>query len=217
MSLPELGKLDSLGLLFTLLPGFLTFFIFRAMSARGDKIEAIEAILSGLAYTLIIHAFWFGFKRLGSWFPTPDLVGLSLTAAGLGFGLASLHNSGWGFRLLRRFHLTGESAWITIWETAFREFRGSQGGGEYAVLHLKDGRRVMGAIRGFSPRQENGHVCLERVRWFSGSEQSEEHPGLHLFNAGDICVVEFISPEKGATNAQRQTKPAPSATAAGLG
>ncbi|HEX3552192.1 MAG TPA: DUF6338 family protein [Thermoanaerobaculia bacterium] len=218
LSFPQLGKIDSLGLLFTLLPGLLTYLIFRALSARGEKIDAVEAVLDGLAYTLVVHALWFSLKQLGSWIPTPDLLGLSLTAVGLGLSLATVYNSGTGYRMLRRLRLTGEPSWLTIWETAFREFRGVQKG-EYAVLHLNDGRRVMGAIRGFSSQQKKGHVCLARVRWFSGTEASEEHPGLHLFNAGDICVVEFLPPEKGATYAlgQAQSSPTATATAAGPG
>jgi len=54
MALPDLGKIDSLGLLFTLLPGLLTFVIVHAMTARGQKIEPIEAVLYGLAYTLAV-------------------------------------------------------------------------------------------------------------------------------------------------------------------
>jgi hypothetical protein len=216
VKLPELGELESLGLLFTLLPGLLTYLTVRVLSAREEKIEAVETVLCGLAYTLVVHALWVGLKALGSWIPTPDLIGLSLTAVGLGLCLAAIHNSGIGYRVLRRLHLTSESSWLTVWQTAFREFRGVQGG-EYAVLHLKDGRRVMGAIRGFSPRQENGHVCLERVHWFSGTEESEEHPGLHLFNASDICVVEFLPDQKGASDARGQAESAAAATAARLG
>lgn len=212
MDLPDIGKIESLGLLFTLLPGLLSYLVFRALAARADKIEAVEAILSGLAYTLVVHALWFGLK-LGSWIPTPDLLGLSVTAVGLGCSLAAIHNSGYGYRVLRRLRLTGEPSWVTIWETAFREFRGVQGG-EYAVLHLKDGRRVMGAIRGFSPRQENGHVCLERVQWLLNAESGDEHPGLHLFNACDISIVEFLPAKQGAIDVEGETEPATATPAA---
>jgi hypothetical protein len=202
-NLPTPGAVDSLGLLFTLLPGLLTYVVVRALTARGEKIEPAEAILHGLAYTLVVHAIWFGLTALGSVIPTPDLIGLALTAVGLALGVAALHNSGRFYGLLRRWRLTNQPSWLTIWETAFREYRGVRKG-EYAVLHLKDGRRVMGAIRGFSPRQEKGHVCMERVQWLSDETgvKNPEHAGLHLFNADDVFVVEFMPLRKGDSDAK---------------
>lgn len=190
MSLPDLGKIDSLGLLFTLLPGLLTFVVVHAMTARGQKIDPIEAVLYGLAYTLAVHGIWGLLVRAGSLVPTPDIVGLPLTALLMGLGISIVATSGWSYAVLRRLRVTGQSSWVTIWETAFREFRGGQG--EYAVLHLQDGRRVMGSVRAFSPHQKDGHVCLDRVKWLDGSQAGEEHPGVHILGGNDIAVVEFI-------------------------
>ena len=75
----------------------------------------------------------------------------------------------------------------------------------------------MGAIRGFSPQQEKGHVCLERVQWLSDTTGGDEHPGLHLFNASDVFVVEFLSPKKGATDVDGHTNSAAPAASAGSG
>lgn len=69
----------------------------------------------------------------------------------------------------------------------------------------------MGAIRGFSPQQERGHVCLERVQWLGG-EGGDEHPGLHLFNACDISIVEFLPHEQGVADVEGETEPATAAT-----
>lgn len=194
MKLPDIGEMASLGVLFTLLPGLITYLVVRAMTERAKKIEAVEAVLYALAYTLIVHAIWYGLTGIGSLIPTPDIIGLSLTALFVGIGLAAIVNSGVHYRLLRFVGITSESSWITIWQTVFREFRDRQG--EYAVLHLKDGRRVMGAIRGFSPQQKGGHVCLERVQWLTEATPNSEHPGMHLFNAEDIAIVEFLSTSK---------------------
>lgn len=205
--LPEPGEIDSLDVLFTLLPGLLTYLVVRGLCARGKKIETAEAILSGLAYTLVVHAIWYCLREIGSLIPTPEIVGLSLTAVGLGLGVSALHSSGRFYSLLRRLKVTTQPSWVTVWESAFSEHFYIHGG-QYAVLHLRDGRRVMGAIRGYSPDSEKGHVCLQRVMWLPGRAneqvQSVVHPGMHIFSASDIAVVEFLLPEQGEIDARRK-------------
>ena len=188
LSLPKLGSLDSLGILFALLPGLLTFLVVRELTARERKLETVEAVLHGLAYTLIVHAIW-AILTLKSWLPTPDIVGLSLTSIGLGIGVSVATNKGWIYAILRYCQVTNESAWHSTWETAFRQvgFTGS----DYIVLHRKDGRRIMGGLRGYSATQGDGHVCIDRAQWLT---QDEATPavGVMLFPAEDIIFIQFM-------------------------
>lgn len=192
MKFPNVGSFDSLGILFTLLPGLITLVLVRALTARSRKIEPTEAILHGLAYTLLVHSIWTALT-IRSWIPTPDIVGLSLSAIALGLILSWLTNAGMTYGVFRWLNLTHEPSWPSIWETAFREFRGSQG--EYAVFEFKDGRRLYGAIHGFSSDQKEGHLLVDRARWIHAADehqQQSEQPGSLLIRADDVAIVQFM-------------------------
>lgn len=194
MQLPNLGRMQGLELLFTLLPGLLTYLLVRSLTARERRVDATEAVLQGLAYTLVVHAMWAVCTSVGSWIPTPDIVGLSLCAVVLAFIVSHLSNRGFVYGFLRQLGITEEPGWATIWDSAFREFRSLRG--EYAVFHLGDGRRIMGAIRGHSSQQAGGHICLERAQWLEGLKALDELPGMVLMPADDVQFVEFIPIEK---------------------
>jgi hypothetical protein len=202
VKLPNVGQIESLGILFTLLPGLITYLVVRALTERGRKIDAIDAVLYGLAYTLVVHAIWYALTHVGSWIPTPDIIGLCLTAVALGIVVAIIANTGVAYCVLRWLRITSEASWSTIWQTTFREFRRTED--EYAVLHLKDRRRVMGALRGYSSEQKEGHICLERVRWLDSDGARTEQPGMHLFNAEDVAFVEFVPALKEKDDGRRK-------------
>jgi hypothetical protein len=195
ISLPDVGHLDTLGVLFALLPGLVTVLIVRALTARSRKLDTVETVLQGLAYTLLVHATWVILKMIGSWIPTPDLAGLSLCSVALGVLVSWATNSDLVYGLLRKVRLTAEPSWNSIWESAFREFRNTTG--EYIVLEFKDGRRLKGGVRGFSSDQENGYVYLARCRWIDPTSEQLEQPGTLLFNAHDIKFVQFLPNKKG--------------------
>lgn len=192
ISLPTVGKMETLGLLFSLLPGLLTYIVVRALTARERKLDAVEAVLHGLAYTVLVHALW-ALLTLKSWIPTPEIVGLSFCSLAIGLMIAKCHSRGWIYNLLRRFGLTEESTWQSAWETSFREARAA--GREYAVLYLKDGRRIMGAVRGFSSEQSSGHVAIDQSQWLNDENEVTAIPGLMLLSANEIWSVQFLDPK----------------------
>jgi hypothetical protein len=206
LKFPNVGSVDSLGILFTLLPGLITFVIVRSLTARSRKMEPTDAILLGLAYTLLVHAIW-TVLTLASWIPTPDIVGLSLSAVGLGLFVSWLTNAGSAYRVFQWLRLTQESTWPSIWETAFREFRSNQG--EYAVFEFTDGRRLYGAIHGFSADQRDGHILIDRAKWIHSNDENgdlPEQPGSLLIRADDVATVQFMPYEQGSQNVHRQSE-----------
>ena len=193
LKLPDVGKIETLGLLFTLLPGLLAFLVERTLTARERKVETVEAILFGLAYTLAVHAVWSVLKRAGSVIPTPDITGLALTAITIGLAIAFLKNSGALFHLLQKSGITREAAWWSIWETAFR-FSYAQKN-EFVVLHLADGRRLFGAVVGHSSEQKDGHICLMQAMWLVDPRPAPIS-GMILLRADDVKMVEFVPRSK---------------------
>lgn len=215
LKVPEVGDISSLGGLFTLLPGLITYLIVHVLCERHKKLDAADVVLKSLAYTLLCHAIWQVLKSMGSLIPTPDIIGLPVCAIALGLFAARLANSGAAYRLLRRLRMTDQPSWVSIWDSAFREFR--DGVGEYTVLILKDGRRIYGAIRGFSSEQREGHVCLDRFRWLDADIAEPEVRGTILVNAEDVAFVHFIPAEKVPINGREEIRPTSPAASSALG
>lgn len=194
LTLPSIGSLDTLGAVFALLPGLLTYVIVRALTARERKLDAIEAILHGLAYTLLVHAIW-AILTLWSWIPTPDMPGLSLCAIGIGIVVAKISNSGWIYAFLRFCRITDEASWQSTWEASFRN--AAKEIGEFAVLHLKDGRRLMGAVRGYSAEQSKGHIALDQCQWLMQEGDPMPAVGLILIPGEEIVFVQHLPSQLG--------------------
>lgn len=184
-------KLDSLGLIFTLLPGLVALLVVRTLTAKDRKIEAVEAVLFGLAYTLPIHAIWTICKLLGSWVPTPDIVGLSITAVCFAFVVSWLVRTDCLFRLLRWLGITDQTVWVGTWNISFRKAK--QERHDYAVFQLEDERRIMGEVRSFSVQQKEGHICLGNSRWID--KDNPDTPlldGYVLIPAEKVESVQFL-------------------------
>ena len=189
MNFPKIPNLDATGVLFALLPGLLAFLVVRSLTARDKPLETNEIVLHSLAYTLSVNAIW-SLLCIASWFPTPNVVGLCLTAIGFAICLARLINTGTGYKLLAKMKITKESPWPTVWESVFRNAYNEIG--EWATIELKDGRRILGAIRYFSSSPKDGHVAIDQARWLLDNNEQLISPGLLVFRGDDIEIIQFM-------------------------
>lgn len=161
-------------------------------TGRERKIDVTEAILHGLAYTLLSHALWAICQLPGSLIPTPDIVGLSFCAMAIGAGLSVAINRRLAFSSLRWLGLTRQPEFPSVWETVFQVSERDLG--EYVVVELDDDRRMLGAILGVSPSQQNGHMCLQHCQWLPTQlhETSVQIDGWFLVPATRIKSVHFL-------------------------
>ena len=201
--LPSVTGLDELGILFALLPGLLTYLVKHTLVARHESLSATKVVLWGLAYTLIDWAVWEGLKWPGSLLPTPDLVGLSVTAVAVGTATAAADSSGLLFKFARRLRLTNQPVFPSVWRAAFHQFRFERKG-EWVVLHLRDGRRMMGGVAAISPTRKDGHVLLQPATWLpeepddgagdAANPAAPMNPGGYLLSTADVAIVEYLLP-----------------------
>lgn len=174
----------------------MTYLVVRLCTGRERKIDVSEAILQGLAYTLLSHALWSVCKLPGSLIPTPDIVGLSLCAIFIGLVLSVAVNRHLVFSSLRYLGLTRQPEFSSIWETTFKLSERQLG--EYVVVELDDEKRIQGAILGVSPNDPDGHLCLQRCQWLPASPDSEPIPidGWYLVPTKRILSVHFLPTAK---------------------
>ncbi len=204
LKLPNAGSADALDFLFTLLPGLITFIVIRQLTSREQKSETTDVVIYSLCYTLIVHGIW-QFLNIWSSIPTPDLVGLPLTAVFLGVLISVVTNNGHIYAYLRRLGITREASWSSTWETTFRMTFADKQLSEFIVLHLIDGRRIMGYIRTVSSAQQGGHLAMDHLQWLKtdSDEVSDKRPNreLMLFRGEDIPFIQFL--EKGKSHVSR--------------
>lgn len=194
MDVIKLGKLDDLGVLYALLPGFIAYKIVHLLTAPGDKMEAVEAIVTGLAYTIASLLLWELLKLQGSYLPTPDYIGLPLTATGIGLAVSLGITNDWLFPFLRRIKLSHVTSEKETWLAALNSFRRRYG--EYCVVTFQDRRRLFGRIISVSECQENGHIYLEDAQWLPSDNTSDEPNDEPRIETGAFLVslkgVEYL-------------------------
>jgi hypothetical protein len=193
----QISGFNSAELFALLLPGFLAYAVFHVIAYRSVKIEATNAVLNALGLTLLVHVFWFIAKWPGSLIPTPDIIGLTLTAIVVGIALVWLDEVGLVHSACRTIGLTNASQWTSVWRTAFRTFR--KGCDGWVIVHLKDGRRLQGAVVGSPADSTEQYVCVIKARWLlsdSGVITTLDFSGAILLSASDILMVQFMTEPK---------------------
>lgn len=192
LKVPSTVTAESIGILYALLPGVVTFLVARALTERSKKIETTEAVLYALAYTLLVHAAWAFVVALFPAAESAASIALPVLGVALGVLLAAMANAGWMYALLRWLRITREASTPSTWLAAFEEAR--REGIEFAVLHLNDGRRLYGNVRCVSNEPVDGHVLLGDHRWLdeNAPENAAMQGGFVIAKQEDILLVEFI-------------------------
>jgi hypothetical protein len=206
LTIPTLDA--SIGTLFALLPGVLAYVIIRALCNRSKKIEIVELTAFSLTYTVIIQALWQLIEWSSVFRGANETVGLTVVALFVALIFSLLYNSGISYKLIAMLRLSSEMAWPTAWETVFRTSYSS--GFEYAVLELRDGRRIMGAVRYYDSTDDNDYVGIENASWLVDEQDSVpvDAPGILLFARRDLMFVQFL-PNAVEAKHDQQPKPKP--------
>lgn len=185
------GNLNTLGTLWALLPGLLTFLIIRFLTERERKLEATEAILLGLGYTVLINFLYSVIAKVCDFSAIPSLSSLSILAICLGFTIAWLSNEGLIFKTLRSLNFTQESSWRSIWVTALKDFEGE--GGEHVFLYMKDGGKIMGALKGYSSDFSDSHLALTDCYWIDHENEKTQTPGTIIIPTDQISTIQLLT------------------------
>ncbi len=203
----EIPSLKSVQLLYALLPGLLVFVILRTLTSRDKRLDATEAVLYGLAYTLICNAIVF---TVTHYYPVvkevPEVALLSTVAVVFAFVLSIEKNNAFFFRILQTLRITRENAWPSVWETVFRECRRNKS--EFICVTMKDGTRVQGAIRhNTDDPTAAGHIALENAHWLDASNKlSPRISGLIVISVTEIQHLIFCRRENDPNIFQRITR-----------
>ncbi|MDG0795662.1 DUF6338 family protein [Pectobacterium punjabense] len=179
-----------------LLPGFVTAWIFHALTAH-PKPNQFERIVQALIFTLFVQCAtsvtkFFLVKigklwSIGKWDDTAQLFWSVSFAIFIGFILVYLTNSNRFHNFLNNRNITKQSAYHSEWSDIFNNVTW------FVILNLKNGRRVYGWPFIWPSDPSKGHVVLQNPEWIEGTQYIKLQNAEYLvINTTDIEYVEFL-------------------------
>lgn len=188
----NISSLNTLGTLFTLLPGLLTYLVVHFLTARERKLEATEAVLMGLGFTVIVNTLYAVAANFSKLPAEPNLPSLTIIALTIGLVVSISTNNGLGYAILRKSRLTKESSWRSTWVTALKTF--DEEGGDWVFVYLSDGSRLLGAVAGYSSDITDGHLALQDCSWVKADDEKIKTPGVILIPGEQIVTLQLLTP-----------------------
>jgi hypothetical protein len=202
-------KVEALGVLLVLLPGFACAYIVQFLAVRRKQSE-LDKVIEALLFSLILYLLtlpFFGYTFPLSWGPLdsqhPNIYRIIInwqhlawiTGASVVFAViySANINQDWMMWILRRTKITERTARKTIWNDAFQEVGGM------VQVGLSDDRRVLGWLRYYSDEAEDSSLFLEEASWVrtqpDGTEAEEpiNGPGILITKNSGIEYVMFLN------------------------
>lgn len=164
MSMGSFAKPELIAFIYALLPGFLTAWIFYALSAY-PKPSSFERVIQALVFTLLAEMATQTIRLIarilpfGTW--TEDVhFGWKVTAAtAIGFiAVAVVQNNLFSW-LPKRLRITSKTAYPSEWFSAFTRSK------SYIYLHLSGERRLWGWAEEWPDDPSTGHFVMMNTAW----------------------------------------------------
>jgi hypothetical protein len=201
-------KVEALGILLVLLPGFACAYIVQFLAVRRKQSE-LDKVAEALLFSLVLYLLtlpFFGYAFPLGWSVDPHHPDayqisihwkhlLSLTAASIVFALiySANINQDWAMSALRWMRVTERTARKTIWNDAFQEVGGM------VQVGLSGERKILGWLRYYSDEADESSLFLESASWLTKSsdgaesEQPIDGPGILLTKESGIEYVMFLN------------------------
>jgi hypothetical protein len=168
------------------------------------KKSEFELVIMALIYTVILNSIVDGLGwaliaigsntfTIAEWTSTVKVLWSVFFALLFGLLLPFFYNNDILHKILRKFKITNQTSYPTEWYGTFSETR------LYIVLHLADGRRLMGWPLEWPSSPKNGHFVLENAAWLDeidGKTQEIELSNVEkiMLDVSSVIMIEFIKP-----------------------
>lgn len=184
-------------ILFKLLPGFFTAWVFYGLTAYkiGSPFERVvqALVFTALVQGLVIAVRYFSLLigqvvSLGPWTDDGAFVASIAIALLLGLGLAYAGNNSTVHHRLWKWQIANGNSYPSNWYKAFREEK------RWIVLHLKDGRRLFGWPSDWPDHEGEGEFVMQEVDWLldTGEPAPSHRVEMIVIPARDVAMVEFV-------------------------
>lgn len=180
-----------------LLPGFVMAWVFFAMTPH-KKESSFERVIQALVFTAIVQSLVGLIALVAGKDFTIELNSLEVSAyqdvfptmlaVVLGLTFSGLANSDKFHSLMRFLKVTKKTGFPSVWYQALYCTE------TFAVLHLKDERRIKGWVLRWPTTSSEGHFQLTHCTWLA--DNSEEIPleevESMLINSEDVQWIELL-------------------------
>ncbi|MDO8943224.1 MAG: hypothetical protein Q7U75_08555 [Desulfobacterales bacterium] len=162
-----------------LIPGFLAAALYYALTA-SRKPPQFERIIHALVFTAIIRVLVGIIRQIclligrihefGKWSQEGESVISLIIAFALGLFLVKLTNTDSLHNIMRMLRITNLTSYPSVWYGAVSKHGG------YAVLHLKDERRLYGEIEEWPTYANRDYMLVNNADWLvSAYDESNMH------------------------------------------
>jgi hypothetical protein len=210
------GKVEALGILLVLLPGFAAAYLVQLLAARHKQSE-LDKVVEALIFSLFLYLFtlpFFGYGLPIAWHPAdekhpdvwqvfivwPHLLALAFLALVLGAIYAASINHNWLTAPFRWLRISERSARSSVWNDVFSDIEG------FVQVGMSNGRSVIGWLRRYSDEDEAHVLFLEEAAWIDseGNESPINGPGILLTKNSEIEYVMFLDSDDQDTAAESE-------------
>jgi len=146
---------EVVSLIYSLLPGFLTAWIFYGLTAHPKR-SPFERAVQALIFTALVRTFVVVVEKIGEWTEDTGFVWSILLAILLGHVLAYFANKNFYHTFLsKKFDLTQRTSYPSEWFSTFSRYK------RYVILHLAGERRISGWPYEWPDHPDTGHFVLQ--------------------------------------------------------
>ncbi|WP_145594123.1 DUF6338 family protein [Yersinia aleksiciae] len=197
---------DIFSVLKYLLPGFVTAWIFHALTSH-PKQNQFERVVQALIFTLFIQCAtsiteyllllvgkW---HSIGKWNETSQLFWSVFFSITIGFTLVYYTNNNRFHSFLARKSITKQTSYFCEWSDIFNTVTW------FVIVDLKNGRRVFGWPSVWPSDPNKGHIVLQNPEWIDDGEYIKlDSAEFLVINVNDIEYVEFLKNTEESQNGE---------------
>ena len=188
---------ELIGLLWLLLPGFISAGLFRSLISN-PKPSGFDSVSQVYVFTVIVQVIgWLIFSFVietesNSNFSTENhaivvFVHLLISIV-VGILSSLIWNKDWLFKLLRKTKVTEQSSYHSAQYSAFAYYKNC-----YVVLHLKSQRRLYGWPKEWPNNKTDQHYLMMDCEWLEESKGIPINGVSHiLVPANEVELIEFL-------------------------
>lgn len=213
---------DIITLLQYLLPGFISAWIFHALTAYPKSSE-FERIVQALIFTVLIQPFVYvaktilfiigRFISIADWNKDSQLFWSVVCAIMIGFVFSFYANNDKIHKIIRNRDISRETAYPSEWYSALIN-------DTYLVLHLKGERRIYGWPTEWPSDPNKGHFLLKDASWLIEKKEENGETSIKeqdqipltgvdgiLIDAKQVEMIEFMENTWDTKNEQETIQP----------
>ncbi|MCW6608456.1 DUF6338 family protein [Yersinia ruckeri] len=187
---------DIFSVLKYLLPGFVTAWIFHALTSH-PKQNQFERVVQALIFTLFIQCatsvteyfllFIGKWQSIGKWNETSQLFWSVFFSITIGFTLVYYTNNNRFHDFLAQKGITKQTSYFCEWSDIFNTVTW------FVIVDLKNGRRVFGWPSVWPSDPNKGHIVLQNPEWIDNGKYIKlDSAEFLVINVNDIEYVEFL-------------------------